>query len=494
MPLYGSACVRRGLDLAEPSLSNACEYLPGRSQMIRLYGIIGWKYTDLFRGVKRDTVEPESHSLEWIFFTGLIIVNGLLSLTETAIITARKAKLEIKADEGDRRAKAALELISRPEKMLLALKVGFLSIVVITGILVCTQFAPSIERTFPAYFSRRISLCLTALLAVTGLAAVCSLAAKIAAFNPEGIISRAVGPLRMFAQVLRPLVWLSDLLALFFVRFFEIRRPTEPDVIEEEVCLLLEQGAQDGIFEKAEQDMVERIFTLDDMRASSLMTPRTQIVWLDLEDDAETHWQVVRDSSRSRFPVGQGSLDDVAGVVYVRDLLAQSIAGQPLAIDHHIRTPVFVPKSMSALRILELFKQSGTHIALVIDEYGGVLGLITLNDILEHIVGDMPLAGEPAEESIVKREDGSWLVDGMAPVEELKELLAVEELPDEERGSYQTAGGFVISYLEGIPAVSEHFVWQDWRFEVLDMDRSRVDKILVSRILPQAPVYNCIPD
>jgi putative hemolysin len=332
------------------------------------------------------------------------------------------------------------------------------------------------------------------LVALTGFSMVFALAARrVAVGNAESILIRLTWVVKLLGFVFTPLTSLANALAVTVFRMIDAQKTEAADEIEEEVSLLLEQGAQDGLFERAEQDMVERIFTLDDVRASTLMTPRTQIVWLDLEETPDTHLETVRQSGHSRFPVARGSLDDVAGVVFAKDLLTQTLYGQGLEVEKHIRIPVFVPKSMSGLRILELFKKAGTHIALVIDEYGGVLGLITINDILEHIVGDMPLADEPEEAMVVQREDGSWLIDGMLPVEDLKALLAVEELPAEDRESYQTAGGFVTSYLERIPAVSEFFVWNDWRFEVLDMDRSRIDKILVSQV-PSPILWDTVVD
>ncbi|MDU4960131.1 MAG: hemolysin family protein [Sporomusaceae bacterium] len=426
---------------------------------------------------------PDAYSLYWTLLIILIIFGISLMMMEEALLSVRKTRLEKLAEEGDRRARVALQLLAEQDEVLLALRVGLAAVCLTTGAL---AFSQAELLASPQPYAARQSFALAAT-AMAGLALGFAFAAsRLTTGNAEAVLLRLAWPARVVALVFLPLTRLASAIVASVYRWLSPVRAQAADEIEEEVCLLLEQGAQDGVFEKAEQDMVERIFSLDDVRASALMTPRTQIMWLDLEEDPAANYEIVRRSGHSRFPVARGSLDDVVGVVFAKDLLSLVFCGQDVSLEAHIRTPVFVSKGMSGLRILELFKKAGTHIALVIDEYGGVLGLVTINDILEHIVGDLPLADEPDTEMVVQREDGSWLVDGMLPVEDLKDLLTVEELPEEERESYQTCGGFVTSYLERIPAVSEFFAWNGWRFEVVDMDRSRVDKILVSR-LPEVP-------
>jgi putative hemolysin len=435
--------------------------------------------------VRTVEIQPDAYSLYWTLLVILVIVGGLLAVIEQAILSARKNRLEKLAEEGDTRARSAIWLIEKQASVLLAVRVGLAAICLITGGLVFTGPEIWLLLDIDIFWQPLV----VTLAILCGFALAFALAAsRLTVGNSEAVLLRLAWLGKFVSFVFAPLTKLSASAAASAFRLVAPRRTEAADEIEEEVCLLLEQGAQDGLFERAEQDMVERIFTLDDVRASSLMTPRTQIMWLDLDETPQTHMETVRQSGHSRFPVARGSLDEVAGVVFAKDLLSQTFCGEELSLEAHIRTPVFVPKSMSGLRILELFKKAGTHIALVIDEYGGVLGLITINDILEHIVGDMPLADEPDEAMAVQREDGSWLIDGMLPVDELKELLSVADLPLEDRENYQTAGGFVTSYLERIPAVSESFIWSGWRFEVLDMDRSRVDKILVSQV-PEPVVW-----
>jgi len=222
------------------------------------------------------------------------------------------------------------------------------------------------------------------------------------------------------------------------------------------------------------------------------MTPRPDMVWLDLDDSAETNRQKMLDSGHSRFPICQSDLENVLGVVHVADLLSRCLASQALDLTVSLRQPLFVPESTRGLKVLELFKQTGTHIAMVVDEYGVIQGLVTLNDILEEIVGDMPSIEQPEDPQIVQREDGSWLLDGMLAVEEFCELFGIEELTGDQRGNYHTLGGFVIMHLGRIPSAADHFEWGDLRFEVMDMDGNRVDKVLVMpiRMMADKPIDN----
>jgi putative hemolysin len=285
--------------------------------------------------------------------------------------------------------------------------------------------------------------------------------------------------MQALAAIASPVVYLLSASTDLILRLLGITASTEPQVTEEEIKILIEQGTEAGTFEEAEQDMVERVFRLGDRPVSYLMTPRPDIVWLDLDDTPEENRQKMVDSAYSRYPVCQGGLDNVLGVIPVTDLLARSFRGQPLDLTVGLRQPIFVPESTRGLKVLELFKQTITHMALVVDEYGVIQGLVTLNDIMSEIVGDVPSTDGQDHPQAVQREDGSWLLDGMLPVEEFLELFGMEEWESEERGSYQTLGGFVITHLGRIPAAADHFEWQNMRIEVMDMDGNRVDKVLV---------------
>jgi putative hemolysin len=303
---------------------------------------------------------------------------------------------------------------------------------------------------------------------------------RLALNNPEKIASAVAGPMRVTALLATPFVRLLSASTDLVLRLTGIKASDEPPVTEEEIRVMLDQGTQAGVFAEAEQDMVEAVFRLGDRRVSKLMTPRPEVVWLDSEEAGEITQAKILKSVYSRFPVAQGSLDHVLGIVQSKDLLDNLLAGKPLDLMGSIYKPLFVPESMPALKVLEQLRKSPVHMALVIDEFGGFQGLVTLFDILESIVGEIPDSGEPSNLEVIRREDGSWLVDGMLPIDEFKEIFRLGELPDEARGYFQTVGGFIMSYLGHIPAASDHFEWSGLRIEVMDMDGMRVDKVLIA--------------
>ncbi|TLN19929.1 HlyC/CorC family transporter, partial [bacterium] len=302
---------------------------------------------------------------------------------------------------------------------------------------------------------------------------------RLAMNDPERIALRIASPMRTLSRLAAPLVSLLSASTEAGLRLLGLRPSEEPPVTEEEIKVLMEQGTQVGVFEAAEQDMVESVFRLGERYIDAIMTPRTEIEWLDLDEPYEDLLRQVLDSRHTRFPVASGGLDNVVGVLQARDLLIQHTEKGQASIEDVLVAPVFVPDSMAALKVLEMIKSSGVHVALVIDEYGGLLGMVTLYDVLTAIVGDIPAEGQ-SEAEIVQREDGSWLLDGLLAIDEFKDLLDLPDLPDEDRVGYQTLGGFVMSQIGSIPAAGQHFDWENYRFEVMDMDGRRVDKVLVS--------------
>ena len=303
---------------------------------------------------------------------------------------------------------------------------------------------------------------------------------RLALNNPERVARAVARPMGLLSRVASPFVHVLSVSTSAILHILRLKASDEPPVTEEEIKVLIEQGAQAGVILEAEQEMVESVFKLADRRCAALMTPRTDITWLNLNDPADKLYAQVSASPYSRFPVCQGALDNVVGVVKAKDLLARSVAGEPLDLRAALRRPLFVPDSRTALQVLEAFKGAGTHLALLVNEYGAVEGLVTTNDILEAIVGDIAPAGARGDQAAVRREDGSWLLDGALPVDEFKELFAVGRLPGEERGGYHTLAGFVMSCLGRVPRAADHFEWQGLRFEVVDMDGKRIDKVLVA--------------
>ena len=260
-----------------------------------------------------------------------------------------------------------------------------------------------------------------------------------------------------------------------------MKQPSEPPVTEDEIKVLIEQGTQAGVFEEAEKEMVKRVFKLADRRVVSLMTPRPDIVWLDAEESRQEIRKKVAESHYSRFPVCRDNLDQILGVVKAKDMLALCLGNEEMNLTSLMKPPLFVPESHSALEMLEVFKSSATHLALIVDEYGSIEGLVTTNDILEAIVGDIAPANPQFEGYATQREDGSWLLDGALPIDEFKELFKARPLPGEGRADYQTLAGFILLHLGRLPRVADHFQWNGLRFEIMDMDGNRIDKVLVSR-------------
>jgi putative hemolysin len=301
---------------------------------------------------------------------------------------------------------------------------------------------------------------------------------RLALRDPEGVSSFVAKPMMFFSRIFYPFVRFLSFSTESVLRMLGVKVSNEPPVTEEEIQLLIDQGTQAGVFEEAEQDMVEGVFSLGDQRVSSLMTPRPDIIWLDIDDSIEDIRKKISECNFSRFPVRQGSLDIILGIVKARDLLMQSLNDEPIVLKNLLKPAFFVPETMLASRALEVLKGKGTDMLLVIDEFGALQGLLTLTDILEEIVGQMDLE----EPQATQRQDGSWLLDGMLEVDEFKELFNLPALPHESE--YETLSGFVMMSLGRLPQAADRFEWHGLNFEVMDMDGRRVDKVLVTT-LPQ---------
>ncbi len=417
----------------------------------------------------------------------LILLNGLFVVSELSVISARKTKLEQMATQGNRQAQAALELSGDPNRMLSTVQIGITLTGIFTGayggakitehLAVFFNTIPQIEQHSQVMAFTIVVIAITYFTLIFG-----ELVPKRLALNyAENIACIVAIPLTVIAKIGSPVISLLSFSTDLILRFLGLRTThREQLVTEEEIKLMFQQGTEAGMFEEAEQDMVEQVLKLGDRRVNSLMTARPEIVWLDLEDSNEVNRQKVIENGYSRYPVCQGRLDEVLGVIHVTDLLTDCFSDIPFDLTLNLRQPIFVPESTKGLELLELFKgQSGSQIALIVDEYGVIQGIVTLNDILEAIIGDLPNLEEGELPSYVQREDGSWLLDGTVSIEDLKELFNLDELPGEKQGNYHTLGGFIITHLGKIPVASEHFVWEKLSIEVLDMDGNRIDKVLI---------------
>ena len=423
---------------------------------------------------------------EILIILAIILINAVFVLSEMSVASSRKARLQERVNDGDKGAGTALKLIENPNLFLATVQIGITLVGVFLGAVGGARLSAPLSavlRVMPAAAPYAETLALT--IVVLGIAMVSIVLGelvpkRIALHNPERIASILAGPMLVVSTLFRPLVWLMGRITDFVLKTMGVEPGHEPPVTEEEIQLLIDQGTQAGVFEEAEHDMVEGVFSLADQRVYSLMIPRPDVVWLDISDSIEEIRQKLAESNFSRFPVRQGSLDAIVGIVKARDLLLQTLNNEPIVLKNLLKPAFFVPETMFASRALELFKEKGTDMLLVIDEFGALQGLLTINDILEEIVGEM----EIEEPQATQRPDGSWLLDGMLEVDEFKKLFELPLLPHEDE--YETLSGFVMVSLGRVPQPTDRFEWHGLKFEVMDMDGRRVDKVLVTT-LPQRP-------
>jgi putative hemolysin len=421
----------------------------------------------------------------------LFLVGGLFSMAEMAVVSSRKARLRQNASGGDAGAKVALELADNPNKLLSAVQIGMSLVAILTGafggVTVANELSVYMKDiSFLAPYRDGISLVVVVLLIAFFNLVIGELVPKrIALSNPERIASLTASPLRIFSKIVSPLILLLSGSTDLVLRTLGVKTYVEPTVTEEEIRILIDQGTSAGVFEEEEQDIMERVFTMGDRLVNSIMTPRGDIVWLDIDDSPEEIQRKISAGPYSMFPVCSKRLDNVVGVVQSKDLLTCNLKDKKVDLKSALLPPLFVPESMRALKVLEKFKQTGIHLAIVLDEYGSVQGIVALIDLLEGLVGDIPHIDDLAEPQIMQRNDGSWLIDGSLPVDEFKEMLHINSLPGEESGLYQSIGGFVMMKLEKVPSTGDHFEWDGYRFEVMDMDERRVDKLLVTPLKKQ---------
>jgi putative hemolysin len=411
----------------------------------------------------------------------LMVLNGVFSMSEIAVVSSRKSRLQQQADAGDRKARHALQLAEDPTRFLSTVQIGITLIGILAGAFggatVAESVAAAVRRSAVlAPYANGIGLAVV-VLGITFLSLVVGelVPKRIGLNNPERIAARIAGPMHLLSRLAAPLVWVLTGATEILLRFLGIQRSSDPPVTEAEITGLIEQGTQAGVFEEGEQDMVERVFWLGDQRVGALLTPRHRVVWLDVEAPAEDTVDMLFSHRHSRYVVCEGEIDRVIGMVEVKDLLADTLIHGGLDLRRALKAPLFLPESTRALRVLEMFRDSGARMAVVIDEYGGVEGVITLNDVLEEIAGNVGATGT----EVVRRDDGSWLVDGAMAMEDLRETLGMSERRAEDRHEYRTVGGFVVTHLGRIPAPGTWFQADGFRFEVMDMDGHRVDKVLV---------------
>jgi putative hemolysin len=429
-----------------------------------------------------------SYILEIVIILALILLNGMLSMAEFAVVSAKKMRLQQRAESGDTQAAAALELAHQPTHFLSTIQIG----ITLVGILTGAFGGATVARKLAAYLIEFPLLApYSEILAITLVVVVITYLTLIfgelvpkhlALNNAETIASSVAQPMRLLSAVASPLVVILSRSTEAVLWIMRVKKTNEPPVTEEDIKIMLEEGTEAGIFEKAEMSMVEGVFDLGDRRVESLMTHRSDVIALDLNDPVSENILKMTRSGRSNFPVYEGDLDHIIGMVSVKDVLAGMVKGGTPDIRAAVTKPLFAPEAISVLKLLELFKGTGLHIALVTDEYGGIQGVISLHDILESIVGNVHTFGEPVDIPIVVREDGSWLINGDTPIEDIKKTLSVDTFPEEEQGHYRTIAGLILFVLQRIPKTGNHIEVGGLRYEVVDMDGNRIDKVLVTRV------------
>ncbi len=415
---------------------------------------------------------------------GFILANGVFSMSELAIVSARKVRLEQAARKGDRKAQAALQLANKPNRFFSTVQVGITLITLLSGALGQETFGqimtlglsrvPAIEPYVPKVASILATVLLTYLTLVLGEL----LPKQLATIMPETIAKLVAAPMGRLSKLASPIVTILNGSTKALTKLLGIKPSNEPSITEEEIRAFIQQGTQEGTLETAEQEIVERVFQLGDRHVNEIMTPRPEVLWLNLSDSVDVNRDKIASASYRRMPVCDGELDRIVGLVNTNDLLGRSLSQQPLDLSADLEQPLVVPEGMRSLRILERFKQSRVHTALVVDEYGVVQGLVTLGDILEALVGDVPSLDEATDTEAQQREDGSWLMDGLMDVDAALALVGAENDAD-QRGRYQTLGGFMVHHLGHVPKATDTFEWKGLTFEVMDMDGNRVDKVLV---------------
>ncbi|HJX56626.1 MAG TPA: hemolysin family protein [Methanoregula sp.] len=433
-----------------------------------------------------------SFIFEIVFILVLILLNGILAMAEFAVVSAKKIRLQQRAEGGDTKAAAALELAHEPTHFLSTIQIG----ITLVGILAGAFGGATVAEELAAYLNEFPLLApYSEILGITLVVVVITYLTLIfgelvpkhlALNNAETIASSVAQPMRLLSVIASPLVFILSRSTEAVLWVMRVKETKEPPVTEEEIKIMLEEGTEAGVFEKAEMSMVKGVFDLGDRRVESLMTHRSDVIALDLNDPVSDNLQKMTRSGRSNFPVYEGDLDHIVGMVSVKDVFARITEGGSPDIRAAVTKPLFAPEAISVLKLLELFKGTGLHIALVTDEYGGIQGVISLHDILEAIVGNVHTLGEPVDIPIVVREDGSWLINGDTPIEDIKKILSVDTFPEEEQGHYRTIAGLILFVLQRIPKTGNHVQIGGLRYEVVDMDGNRIDKVLVTRV-PMVP-------
>ena len=423
--------------------------------------------------------------MEILFLTALIVLNGVFAMSEIALVTARRVRLARLADDGDTSAAVAMKLHDDPTRFLSTVQIGITSISILNGIVGEAVLAGPLalwlqSRGVDAEVAGIASTALVVVVITYVSIVIGELVPKrIGQFNPEGIARRVARPMMWLAVLTQPFVRLLSVSTNAILRLLGKQASSQEGVIEEEIHALLEEGSESGAIEQQEREMVRNVFRLDERHINSLMVPRADIVYLDTALPMEENLRRIAESEHSRFPVCRGGLDEVLGIVSAKQLLNQSLKGGQADLTAQLTPAVYVPESLTGMDLLEQFRASDTHLVLVIDEYGEIKGLVTMQDVLEAVTGEFK-PRNLEEAWAVQRDDGSWLLDGLIPIPELKDRLELKSVPEEGRGRYHTLSGLVMWLSGRLPQTGDVLTWENWRLEVVDLDGKRIDKVLAT--------------
>ncbi len=418
----------------------------------------------------------------------LLLANGVFAMAEIAVVSSRKARLQALAGEGSANAKVALALAQQPTKFLSTVQIGITLVGILAGAFGGATLSEKLAvwlAQFPALESSSQALGIVIVVgAITYFSLIIGELApkRIALTNPEGRAILLARPMAFLSRLASPVVWFLTVSTNVLLKLFGLGKDVEMPPSEEEIGHLIDQGTTAGVFHTAERAMVEGVLRLDELPVTEIMTRRTKIVWLNIADTDEVNWRKIVASGHSHFPVYEGTRDHVIGMVSVKSLWANAALGVANELKNHLVKPLFAPSSIMAVQLLETFKKTGKHLALITDEFGSIQGIVSLIDVMEAIVGELPEPGDRRLPDAVQREDGSWLVDGAMSIDAFRTRFETGPLPHEDREVFETLGGFMVDRFGHIPAVSEHFTWNGWRFEIVDMERHRVDKVLVNKV------------
>ncbi len=421
----------------------------------------------------------------------LILLNGFFAMAEIALISARTARLKALAETGNSGAVAALELKSDPSRLLATVQIGITVIAVLSGTFGQATLGERLQMVLEHYpgligrYAHPVSMAVVVIgISYFSLIIGELVPKRVAISHAESIAAAFSRTMRALSRIGAPIEWFLSASTNLMLRLLPLRSEGTPPVTDEEISFMLREGTAAGHIPQAETEIVEMALRLGDRRANTVMTPRTRIEWLDLDDPEDENRRKIRDSPYSRFPVVQGGSQQVVGIVEAKDLLARCLAGQPLDFRATTRPPLYMPNTVSVLRVLDMFKSSGEPMALIVDEYGDLEGLVTPSDILEALVGDIPGSAD-ADQRVVRREDGTWLLDGMVGLDELKQVLGLSHLTGED-ADFHTLGGYMMARLNRVPMIADRVTTDGYQFEVVDMDGRRVDRVLISPVAAKA--------